>query len=83
MPFVVRCALIALLLVLLALPSAAQAQDSGTYTSGALEWGAAYAWVDFNADQATDFCRISGGGALQCTLATGRGFGATVSRSNG
>lgn len=78
MPFVVRSALLPLLLALLLVPAAAQAQDTGTYTSPALEWGQSYAWVDFNADHKADFCRVSAAGELQCTLSTGKGFGATI-----
>jgi hypothetical protein len=66
---------------MLAVPSAAQAQDTGTYSSAPLDWGQGpgTAWVDYNGDRKADFCRITAAGQLQCTLATGRGFGATVS----
>lgn len=70
-----------LVALMLAVPAAAQAQDTGTYSSAPLDWGAGpgIAWVDHNGDRKVDYCRITGGGELQCTLATGRGFGATVS----
>ncbi|MBE2317314.1 VCBS repeat-containing protein [Solirubrobacter sp. CPCC 204708] len=77
--FVVRVAVTGLLLALLAVP-AAQAQDTGTYRSGPLDWGQerGRAWVDFNADGKADYCRLDAASRPLCTLATGRGFGTTV-----
>jgi len=76
---VVRAAAVGLILVCLAVP-AAQAQDTGTYSSAPLDWGAGgIAWVDFNADGKADYCRLTATSGLQCTLATGRGFGETIS----
>ena len=66
-----------LLAFIIAVP-AAQAQDTGTYSSAPLEWGTAIAWVDYNADGKADYCRLTAAVELQCTLATGRGFGGTV-----
>lgn len=42
-------------------------------------WSAGRAWADFNGDRRADYCRVVGGGGnyLQCTLATGSGFGGT------
>src|SRR5262245_18837444 len=73
-------ALVALLFAVLAVPAAAQAQDTGTYRSGPLDWGqdTGRAWVDFNADGKADFCRVNGAAQPLCTLANGRGFGETI-----
>lgn len=76
MSVVVR-AVVGLLLLFIAVP-AAQAQDTGTYRSEPLDWGASGAWVDNNRDGKADYCRLAGNGELQCTLANGRGFGGTV-----
>ncbi len=53
-----------------------------TYTSGVVDWGyeAGRAWVDFNGDGKADYCRPVGfasSPAVQCTVSTGTGFGAT------
>lgn len=68
------------ILATLAAAPAAQAQDTGTYRSAPLDWGVAAgtAWVDVNADKKADFCRLGSDTGLRCTLATGRGFDATV-----
>ena len=82
MLFVARRLVLGLLLTVLAIVAvpAAQAQDTGTYRSEPLDWGdwAGIGWVDANADGKADFCRVGGDTGLRCTLATGRGFGATV-----
>jgi hypothetical protein len=79
---VVRRAAAAGLLLLAVLAAPAVAQDTGTYSSAALDPGAEVgrAWVDFNGDRKADFCRVLGGGlsaTIACTVSTGAGFGAT------
>ena len=54
-----------------------------TYQSGIVDWGldTGRAWVDFNGDGKTDYCRRVGGNwpesRIECTMSTGTGFGAT------
>jgi subtilisin family serine protease len=57
-----------------------------TYGSDVLDWGyeAGRAWVDFNGDGKSDYCRVVGSVNFQssyvsCTVSTGTGFGATYS----
>jgi len=66
-------------LVALLVPSVASAQDTGTYTSAALDVGvgSGTAWVDFDGDGKTDYCRVLASAQLSCTVSTGKGFGAT------
>ena len=56
-----------------------------TITSPAIDWGydTGRAWVDFNGDSKSDYCRRVGGtngvnSFVACTLSTGTGFGRTV-----
>jgi hypothetical protein len=81
-PAVIAAVRLAVVLALLVAAPAAQAQDTGTYSSPPLDPGAdvGRAWVDFNADGKADFCRVLGGGltaTIACTVSTGAGFGAT------
>jgi hypothetical protein len=53
--------------------------------TGLTDWGypEGRAWVDFNGDGLTDYCRVGGNSngvdsRLQCTLSTGTGFGASI-----
>ncbi|MDA0184623.1 hypothetical protein OJ997_30255 [Solirubrobacter phytolaccae] len=82
MLFAARRLVLGLLVTLIAIVAVpvAQAQDTGTYRSEPLDWGdgPGTAWVDANVDGKADFCRIAGDTGLRCTLATGRGFDATV-----
>jgi hypothetical protein len=73
---VIRRTLLAIAAVLLLVPAAARAQDTGTYTSAALDVGANPAWVDFNGDGKADYCRTIAG-SIACTVSTGKGFGET------
>ena len=59
---------------------AAQAQDTGTYTSAPLDWGSSQAGLGRlqRRRQGRLLPRRDGAIELQCTLSTGRGFGATV-----
>jgi murein DD-endopeptidase MepM/ murein hydrolase activator NlpD len=56
-----------------------------TYLSGVADWGqdTGRAWVDFNGDGRTDYCRIVGttnfaSSYAACTPSTGTGFGTTI-----
>jgi hypothetical protein len=60
---VVRRAVSGVLFALaVAVPAAAQTQDTGTYSAPALDWGAGpgIAWVHFNGDGKADYCRLTG-----------------------
>jgi hypothetical protein len=53
-----------------------------TIMSPPSDWGypTGRAWVDFNGDGKTDYCRVVGGGGneqIACTVSTGDGFGPT------
>ena len=73
---VIRRTLLAVALLLL-LPAVARAQDTGTYTSAALDVGVNSAWVDFDGDGRADYCRVLASVQIACTVSTGKGFGAT------
>jgi hypothetical protein len=68
---------IAVLVAVLAAP--AYGRDALSYTSPPLEWGASIAWMDADGDGKADYCRVLiSSPRAACTLATGTGFGATI-----